>query len=87
MYEFRPPTVTRRVSLDHRDFLWSRVSYKEGITVVKTASGYRREEVHNPDAADIVTVYLGGHVYTIDDVEAQALTDAGYGGCLNPVLG
>lgn len=85
-YEFRPPTVKRRVSLNHRDLLWSRVSVDEGIAVVKTVNGgYRQEPVFNPDATDIDTVYLGGHVHVVSDDEAQALTTAGYGPCLNAV--
>jgi hypothetical protein len=83
MYEFRPPKVQRRFSHDHRDFLWTRVSYEEGLTVVKTTSGgYRQEAVHNPDADDVDVIYSGGHVYLVDDDEAAALTTAGYGSCL-----
>lgn len=86
MYDFTPPTVDRRFSNDYRDFLWSRVSYKEGVTVVKTTSGgYRQEQVHNTNATDIAAVYLGGHVSTVDDAEAASLTAAGYGSFLKKV--
>ena len=83
MYDFTPPTVDRRFSNDYRDFLWSRVSYKEGVTVVKTKAGtYRQEQVHNTNATDIDVVYLGGHVTRVSDAEAASLTNAGYGAFL-----
>jgi hypothetical protein len=79
-WTFVPPTVQRRISLDHRDFLFSRVTYDEGVTVVKTLTGgYRQEQFHDTNKADIAVVYLGGHVYPVDDAEAAALTAAGYG--------
>jgi hypothetical protein len=77
-YTFRPPTVSRRV--DATDFLWSRVSYQEGQTVLKMTDGsYRTVAVVDPDLAGVAVTYLGGHVHTIDDTEAAALTAAGYG--------
>lgn len=86
MHEFRPPTVQRRWSLDHRDFLWSRVVLEEGVTVVKTKAGtYRQESMHISDAADIAVVYPGGHVSLVDDAEAASLTAAGYGSYLTEV--
>jgi len=86
MYEFRPPTVDRRMSHDHRDFLWSRVVYKEGVTVVKTTAGtYRQEQLHDTNATDIAVVYLGGHVSRVSDAEAASLTNAGYGAFLTAV--
>lgn len=87
MFEFRPPSVTRRFHKNgHRDFLWDRVSYQEGLTVVKTTSGgYRQEALHNSDATDIAVVYLGGHVSRVDATEAASLTAAGYGSFLTEV--
>jgi hypothetical protein len=86
MYQFTPPTVQRRISMDHRDFLWSRVSYSEGVTVVKTTSGgYRQESFHNTNADDIAVVYPGGHVCVVDDAEAASLTAAGYGAFLTAI--
>ena len=86
MHEFRPPTVERRWSLDHRDFLWSRVVLEEGVTVVKTTSGaYRQETFHDTNAGDIAVVYPGGHVSLVDDAEAASLTAAGYGSYLTAV--
>lgn len=83
MYEFRPPTVRRSFSPRHRDFLWSKVFYDEGVTVVKTISGgYRQELLHNTEAPDIAVVYPGGSVSRVDDAEAAALTAAGYGAYL-----
>ena len=77
-YTFRPPTVSRRV--DTEDFLWSRVSYQEGQTVLKMTDGsYRTVAVVDPDLAGVATTYLGGHVHTVADTEAAALTAAGYG--------
>lgn len=87
MYEFRPPKVQRRFHKSgHRDFLWDRVSYQEGVTVVKTISGgYRQETFHNGNADDIAVVYPGGHVCLVDDAEAASLTAAGYGSSLTEV--
>lgn len=86
-YEFRPPTYDQSVSINgHRDFLWDRIKFKVGVTVVKTTSGtYRQERVHRSDADDIAIVYPGGHVSLVDDEEAAALTSAGYGSFLTPV--
>lgn len=87
MHEFRPPSVVRHFSKQgHRDFLWDRVTYREGQTVVKTTSGgYRQESFHDTNAGDIAVVYPGGHVSLVDDTEAAALTAAGYGAYLTAV--
>jgi hypothetical protein len=86
VYEFRPPTVRRSFSPQHRDFLWSKVYYDEGVTVVKTLTGgYRQESLHNTEATDIAVVYPGGAVSLVDDAEAASLTAAGYGSFLTEV--
>lgn len=83
---FRPPTVKRSFQPAYRDFLWSRIEYDEGVTVVKTTAGtYRQESLHNPNADDIAVVYPGGHVIPVDDSEAASLTNAGYGSFLTEV--
>jgi hypothetical protein len=38
------------------------------------------------ELADADTYYLGGHVYTLTDQEAQILIDAGYSDYLTPVV-
>lgn len=77
-YTFRPPTVTRRQATT--DFLWSRVPYEEGQTVLKMTDGsYRTVSMVDPDLAGVEVTYLGGHVHTVDDTEAASLTAAGYG--------
>ena len=55
-----------------------------GQTVLKTAGVYTTVQtptVAQCAAADIV--YLGGHIYTVSDDEAAALTAAGYGAGLS----
>ena len=80
MATFTPPTTEYG-----NDFpgapLWVWYTHiTRGLTVLKTAGVYttvdfpRQEDC---DGADIC--YLGGHIYTVDDTEAAALTAAGYG--------
>lgn len=75
---FSPPTVLRRYDTTHR--LFSRKSLPTGLTVLKSPLGsYTQLEHPTPEQIDAATVcYLGGHVYEVDDVEAAALTAAGY---------
>jgi hypothetical protein len=37
------------------------------------------------DLANADTYYLGGHVYILDEIQAQILIDAGYGSYLEPI--
>lgn len=56
-----------------------------GRTVVKVGGVY--STVDNPEQSllDVATeVYLGGHIYTITDAVATALTAAGYGSGITP---
>jgi hypothetical protein len=86
MYRFSPATRPQWFSYDEDLFLWKRVSYPEGVTVVKTVSGgYRQEVFHITDAPDIAKVYLGGHEHLVDEDEAASLTAAGYGSFLTEV--
>jgi hypothetical protein len=50
-----------------------------GLTVLKKAGVYTQHRTPDPAlvaAADVV--YVGGHVYQVDDAEAAALQAAGY---------
>lgn len=55
-------------------------AHRRGFDVRKVGGAYvQSTETYaaDLDAADVV--YLGGHVYVVDDVEAAALSSAGYG--------
>lgn len=75
---FTPPSVTEASGGSDRFF--SRVPIRRGVSVLKENGAYR--QVRTPsqqecEAADIV--YLGGHIYQIDEDERTALIEAGYG--------
>jgi hypothetical protein len=85
MPTFQPPTVADvpRVLPDTRgvQYLFARhcSNLPRGRSVLKTAGVYRT--VDNPSQTDIDAaseVYLGGHVYTVTQAVADALTAAGY---------
>lgn len=88
-YEFETPVAYYRPceEVGRRSPLWSRVKFPVQYTVVKTTAGtYRQEIEHNPDRDDIAVVYEGGHIATVSDDEAAALTAAGYGSGLTAVV-
>jgi hypothetical protein len=81
-HTFQTPTYVV-ISAGH-DVFWRHFTQKRSTSILKTGSSY--VEVPGPSdeqitAADIA--YLGGHVYTVDDTEAAALTAAGYGAGLD----
>lgn len=82
---FTPPTVAEVPPHLRRHPLFSRLKLDVGVTVIKQDGFYR--QVRGPESADLDTadvIYLGGHEYVVDDAEAAALTDAGYGANLHP---
>lgn len=84
-YTFLTPVIDRAVMT--KDPLWSRVKIPEAQHVIKFESGaYATRNVYDPDEAGISHVYLGGHVHTVDEDEAAALTAAGYGDYLTEVV-
>jgi hypothetical protein len=53
--------------------------HNTGVTLIKNNGVYVEQQYPYHDdlvAADLY--YLGGHIYVVDDDEAQALIDAGY---------
>jgi hypothetical protein len=83
---FQPPTAhdVPRVLPETRGvpFLLMR-HYSElprGRTVIKTGGVYRTLDNPEQSTLDVATeVYLGGHLYTVTQTVADALTAAGYG--------
>lgn len=80
VYWFTPPTRT-----EHRgtDRLFGRVPIAQGVAIVKQDDIYTQVEIPAADDfADFQAIYLGGHVYLVDETIAAELTDAGYGSFL-----
>lgn len=80
-YVLVPPTVDEAPAWGGP--LFGRVKYPRGISLLVKGSAVvekRFPTIEEQQAVDIT--YLGGHVYTLDDIEAQVLIDAGYGACL-----
>ena len=75
---FNPPRRKRR--LDDRDRLFSRMSFSEGLTVLKQSDGsfVTVEVPTNEQLAAAAAVYAGGHIHQVSLEEADALTAAGY---------
>ena len=75
---FDPPRRKRR--LDDRDRLFSRMSFSEGLTVLKQPDGsfVTVEAPTNEQLAAAAAVYAGGHIHQVSLAEADALTAAGY---------
>lgn len=73
---FSPPT--RRIYASGSRF-WRRVYIDQGITVLYRGGAF--VQVEQPSHEDFATadrVYLGGHLYPVDDVERIELENAGY---------
>lgn len=86
MYRFITPGHEMRVDPSGKDSLWSRIKYIQGDAVIKYRDGtYKQVQVVNPDELNMATVYLGGHVNTVDAAEAASLTTAGYGAYLTEI--
>lgn len=83
-YKFLTPVIDRPVMAKHP--LWSRVKLPEAQHVIKYESGaYATRNTYDPDESGVAHVYMGGHVHTVDDAEAAALTAAGYGDLLTVI--
>lgn len=78
MRYFSPPSVAETHRLPG-DPLWRFNLNYVGQTLLKQGGFYHLVREVSPQdwAADVI--YLGGHVYEIDDAEVVDLTDAGYG--------
>ena len=64
--------------------LFSRLTFTQGLSLLKEDGLYRQAEFPSDDelvAADVV--YLGGHVYPVSAEEAADLESAGYGAWLD----
>ena len=75
---FDPPRRKRR--LDDRDRLFNRMSFSEGLTVLKQSDGsfVTVEVPTNEQVEAAAAVYAGGHIHQVSLAEADALTAAGY---------
>jgi len=77
MYEFRTPTVKEGPLGPTR--LDQFYKLERGITVLKNNGVYTLERYPlSSQVTDADIAYIGGHVYTVDDDEAAALTAAGF---------
>lgn len=77
VYWFTPPTRYEKRGTDR---LFGRVNVAQGQTVIKRDGVYQTVELPESDGFESAEeVYLGGHIYLINDEVATALTDAGYG--------
>lgn len=79
MYRFLPPNA--RYPLSDSDPLLRRYSYHVGVSVLGDAQGsYRMVETPSEDELTAARrVFLGGHVYLVSDLEADALRASGFG--------
>lgn len=80
-YIFTPPTQKLHYGNWFTQPLTSRIGYPTGATLLKS-NGFYTIRWDAPSQIDINSadiVYLGGHVYTVSQAEAAALTAAGYG--------
>lgn len=87
MPTFQPPTANLTPlappgtgGLEERLFRHYR-PLKKGLTVIQRADGswVTKEYPLQEELDAALRYYLGGHVYTISQAEADALTAAGYG--------
>jgi hypothetical protein len=84
MYRFTTPTVEETPAGGGP--LFSRMTLNQGISVLRTQgvySSYRYPSLTEVLAAE--EVYLGGHIYEVDDEAAVRLTSAGYGEYLEEI--
>lgn len=82
-YRFSPPTYRFK---NGSDSLFGRRWVDVGQTLLKFGTSYKLYKyVSSEDLTAADVVYLGGHNYIVSDVEAAALTAAGYGAQLSPV--
>lgn len=84
MFRFSPPGILEKRG---KHPLFGRLLIRQGVSLLKVNGLYRQVRFPSEEeiaAADVA--YLGGYVYDIDDVEADALTDAGYGDWVMPTV-
>ena len=84
MYRFTTPTVEETPAGGGP--LFSRMTLHQGISVLRTQgvySSYRYPSLTEVLAAE--EVYLGGHIYEVDNIVASNLTAAGYGEFLEEI--
>jgi len=82
---FTPPTTTYgNVEPKSRVEMWFCNNVERGLTVLKKDGVYTTVDFpYQGDCDDADICYLGGHIYDVDDDEAAALENAGYGDCLS----
>lgn len=84
-HTFTPPTKWEGPA--GTDGLFYRYRLERGLSVLKMGGSYylttfpTQDEVSASDA-----VYMGGYTHRVDATEAAALTAAGYGSYLSPIL-
>lgn len=66
--------------------LWTYFDFPVGIAVVKRTDGtYYQTMLVDWESPNLATVYVGGHIHTVDAAEAASLTAAGYGAYLTEI--
>ena len=77
-YQFTPPTVKETPAGGHT--LFERLGIERGISVLRVNGVYSSFRYPRQTETDEASeVYLGGHVYDIDDQTRTRLIAAGYG--------
>ena len=77
-YQFTPPTVKETPAGGHT--LFERLGIERGISVLRVDGVYSSVRYPSHTQTDEASeVYLGGHVYDIDDQTRTRLIAAGYG--------
>ena len=82
---FRTPSVREKPYSRHG--LIGRTYLDRGLTILRTGTTVIATTDPEADAINSATVvFLGGHLYFIDDTEAALLTAAGYGNWVSDVV-
>ena len=77
-YLFTPPSRVEHSGEKHP--LWGRMRLNYGVSLLKKDGLYRQVEGPTSEEATAADAYyIGGHIYTVTQGEADDLTDAGYG--------
>jgi hypothetical protein len=84
---FTPPIAAKQDPASRGHRLWRFYRADVGVTVLKLADGsfVQRQYVDQTEADGALSVYLGGHAYTVSAAEVSALTAAGYGAYITTV--
>jgi len=76
-YLFTPPSRVEHSGEKHP--LWGRMRLNYGVSLLKKDGLYRQIEGPTSEEATAADVYyIGGHVYTVTQGEADELINAGY---------